>query len=266
MRQKFDTHWVQVWDGDRFFLQGCVWDSETRPHPTPLPSLNMANLLDITPGCMPSMSIVVHANKSLLLSKVVSAYSSSWLRLILSRVVCALILLIFNSLVSPYDIILSSVLVSGSKSAMTTSNKLFFQGGRYGVIFKLVKFTMQIPPLSKGNFMANWGCRYYSPELVQAWASDQPTLQDVLASTSRYLTLISLLSHPKPIQVRRSKYPHVSTRSLKKPTIRWLCDTMRSLDIYIYFECLPVQHINQTSLINQHISNAIISKFDGYNH
>jgi len=26
-------------DGDEFFMRGWVWDSETRPRPTPLPSL-----------------------------------------------------------------------------------------------------------------------------------------------------------------------------------------------------------------------------------
>jgi len=39
MRQKFDTRWVWVWGWDEFFLRRWVWDSETRPHPTPLSSL-----------------------------------------------------------------------------------------------------------------------------------------------------------------------------------------------------------------------------------
>jgi len=39
MRQKFDTRWVWVWDGDEYFLWGWVWDSETRPRSAPLPSL-----------------------------------------------------------------------------------------------------------------------------------------------------------------------------------------------------------------------------------
>jgi len=31
-------------DEDGFFLQGWVWDSETRPHPTLLPSLNVIHV------------------------------------------------------------------------------------------------------------------------------------------------------------------------------------------------------------------------------
>jgi len=31
-------------DGDEFFLQGWVWDSETRPRPSPLPSLYPINV------------------------------------------------------------------------------------------------------------------------------------------------------------------------------------------------------------------------------
>jgi len=30
---------LPVGDGDEFFMRGCVWDSETRPRRTPLPSL-----------------------------------------------------------------------------------------------------------------------------------------------------------------------------------------------------------------------------------
>ena len=40
MRQKFDTRWVGYGDEDECFLWGCVWDSETRPCPVLLPSLD----------------------------------------------------------------------------------------------------------------------------------------------------------------------------------------------------------------------------------
>jgi len=38
MGQKFNT--VGFGYGDEFFMRGWVWDSETRTHPAPLPSLH----------------------------------------------------------------------------------------------------------------------------------------------------------------------------------------------------------------------------------
>jgi len=44
MRQKFDTPWIWVWDGDGFFLRGWVWDNETHPRPVQLASLGKTTL------------------------------------------------------------------------------------------------------------------------------------------------------------------------------------------------------------------------------